>query len=65
MNIGENIKNARKSVGIRQIELADKLGVYQKDISRWENGQTIPNSLTLAEICKALGVSADEILELK
>lgn len=65
MNLGENIKQARKAAGVTQVQLADALGVYAKDISRWENNVLTPNTLTFAKICKALGASADELLELK
>ncbi len=65
MNLGENLKTARKMAGITQAELAERLQVYQKDISRWENNQLTPNALTLARICKELNASADEILGLK
>ena len=64
MNLGVNLKKARQSKGINQKELAEALGVYQKDVSRWENNVLTPNALTFREICKALGTSADEILEL-
>lgn len=64
MNLGENIKNARKEAGITQKELAEYLHVYQKDISRWENNELTPNVLTFAKICKRLQASADELLEL-
>ena len=65
MNLGENIKTARKAAGVTQKELAERLQVYQKDISRWENNELTPNSITLAKICRELNASADEILELK
>lgn len=65
MAIGENIKKARKAAGISQKELADRLQVYQKDISRWENGERAPSIEVFARICKELSVSADKILELK
>ena len=64
MNLGENLKEARKAAGITQKELAERLQVYQKDISRWETSKLTPNALTLREICQILGVSADKILEL-
>lgn len=64
MNLGENIKNARKEAGITQKQLAEYLQVYQKDISRWENNELTPNVLTFAKICKRLQASADELLEL-
>lgn len=38
--------------------------VYQKDISRWENNELTPSAITLARICRELGASADEVLEL-
>ena len=65
MNLGENLKKARKNAGITQKELAERLHVYQKDISRWENGELVPNTVTFANICRELHASADEILELK
>ena len=64
MNLGENIKAARKAAGMTQKELAERLQVYQKDISRWERGTLVPNTLTFAKICRELHASADEILEL-
>ena len=65
MNIGKKIKEARTAAVIPQKELAERLGVYQKDISRWENGERTPSIEVFARICKALAVSADEILEIK
>lgn len=64
MNLGANIKKVRKSAGVTQKELAERLQVYQKDISRWENNELTPSALTLAKICNELGASADEILEI-
>lgn len=63
MNLGENIRAARKKAGVTQRQLADKMGVYQKDVSRWENGEHAPTIDLLVEICKALEVSADLLLE--
>lgn len=63
MDLGANIRGARKKAGITQFELAERLKVYQKDISRWENGEHIPGVDTISEICRALNVSADILLE--
>lgn len=65
MNLGVNLKKARKAAGQTQKELAEQIGVYQKDISRWENGELTPSTERFREICIALGASADEILELE
>ena len=64
MNLGQNIKKARKAAGVTQKELAERLGVYQKDISRWENNELIPSTINFAKICRELHASADAILEL-
>ena len=65
MNLGENIRKARKAAGVSQSELAERLQVHQKDISRWENGAHAPTIEMFAKICRELNASADEILELK
>ena len=63
--IGENIRKARKAAGVSQKELAERLQVYQKYISRWENGERTPTMEVFTKICRELNASADEILELK
>ena len=65
MIIAERLKEARKKSGMNQKSLAEVVGVYTKDISRWENNELTPNAITLAKICRELNASADEILELK
>lgn len=65
MSLGENIRKARKAAGVTQKELAERLQVYPKDISRWENGERTPSVQAFAKICRELNASADEILELK
>ena len=62
--IGANIRAARKAAGVSQKELAERLQVHQKDISRWENGAHVPTVEMLVKICRELNASADEILEL-
>lgn len=64
MNFPGNLQKARKKAGISQKELAEQLQVYQKDISRWEHGERTPSVEVFAKMCKALGASADDILEL-
>lgn len=64
MGVGENLKAARMAAGIRQADLAASVGVRQKDVSRWETGAVMPSAEMLGKICRALGASADAILEL-
>lgn len=64
MEFKDNLKQARLASGLMQKELADKMGIYQKDISRWENGERSPSIMKLRDLCIALNVSADELLEI-
>lgn len=64
MNIGEKIRQARIDAGVTQTELAERIGAYQKDVSRWENGERTPSLEAFAKICRALNVSADALLEI-
>ena len=65
MNIGEKIRQARTDAGVSQAELAERIGVYQKDICRWETGVRTPSLEMFAKICRALNVSSDALLEIK
>tara|TARA_R110000782_G_scaffold205118_1_gene293439 strand:- start:307 stop:495 length:189 start_codon:yes stop_codon:yes gene_type:complete len=53
-SLGQQIKEERKLQGITQIELANKSGLNQQDISNLENGK-IPNPEKLEKIGKVLG----------
>jgi hypothetical protein len=57
MNIGENIKKIRKSKGLTQKELADKMGITQQSFAQYERTQNIPKLETLRTIAAALDVS--------
>jgi transcriptional regulator with XRE-family HTH domain len=65
MDLGANLKKARTDAGYTQKGLADRMQVSQKDISRWENNERMPNVISLGKFCKAVGISADTILEIK
>lgn len=47
MNSGEIIRKLRRSNGLTQDEMAEKLFVTRQAVSRWENGDTLPNIDTL------------------
>ena len=64
MDLGANLKKAREAAGITQKALAEELGVQQVIISRWEGNKRTPSATTFGDICRALGASADDILEL-
>ena len=60
--IGATISALRKRSGLTQAELADKLNISNKTISKWENGQGYPDITYLPMISKLLGVSVDDLL---
>ena len=59
--IARKISHRRKELGITQKELAEKLNVSDKTLSRWETGKQIPDALTMLEITKALNMTINEI----
>ena len=61
--IGNFICELRKSKGLSQTELGNKLNVTNKAVSRWETGRGLPDSSLLLPLGKELGVSVDEILQ--
>lgn len=62
--IGKFIATLRKEEKhMTQEELAEKLGVSNRSVSRWENGKTMPDLAMLPMISEELGVSVSELLE--
>ena len=62
IKVGNLIMNKRKSLGLTQRQLAERLNVSFQAISKWENGATYPNIEILSDLATVLNVSADEIL---
>lgn len=62
MKIGNFIMDKRKSLGLTQQQLADKLKSSFQAISKWENGAAYPNIEILRDLATVLEVSVDEIL---
>ena len=58
----EFIKEQRKAKGLTQAELAEKLFVSEKTISKWECGKGFPDTSLVLPLCDALGISANELL---
>ena len=61
--IGKNIAELRKSSGLTQLELAEKLNYSDKAISKWERGEVTTDILVLKEVADIFGVSLDYFLE--
>lgn len=62
MNTNEILKNVRTKYNLTQAEMAEKLFVTRQAISRWENGETVPNTDTLKLISKTFNVSINTLL---
>ena len=62
MELYERIAVVRKSKGLTQEQLGELLGVSRQAVSKWESGQTVPDALTVAKLCRVLDVSADYVL---
>lgn len=59
--IGKFIAECRKENNLTQEQLAEKLGVSSKSISRWENGNTMPDYSILSDLCDNLRISINEL----
>ena len=62
MKIGKFIAVLRKEKGLTQEQLGEKLGVTNKTISRWENGNYMPDVEMLSLLSKEFGVSINELI---
>ena len=60
--LGRRIAVLRKEKGLKQEELAEKLGISGQAVSKWENDQTCPDISLLPQLAGILGVSVDELL---
>jgi len=61
MNIGNQIRHFRKQQGITQEELAQKIGVRQYSIARWEKGHNNPTPEKIGKIAEVLGVALGDL----
>jgi len=60
--VGKFILECRKNKRMTQEELAQKLGVSRKAISRWENGKNMPDYSLLIPLCENLEITIDELI---
>lgn len=60
--IGKFILKLRKEKNMTQKELAEKLGVTDRAISKWENGRGMPEVSLMKPLCDELGISVNELL---
>ena len=61
--INEKIRELRKSKNLSQEALGAKLGISGQAVAKWEKGESMPDIMLLPDLCKILGISADDLLE--
>ena len=61
--VSNKIIQARERLGLTQQQLAEKLCVTNKAVSKWECGVTLPDISLLVPLCRVLGLTVQELLE--
>lgn len=62
IKIGRFIAERRKAEGFTQATLAEKLGITDRAVSKWETGRALPDSSIMLELCGLLSISVNELL---
>lgn len=62
IKIGKFIAECRKRNNLTQMQLAEKLNITDRAISKWENGKAMPDSSIMIELCNELKISVNELL---
>lgn len=62
IKIGRFIAERRKKKKLTQMQLAERLGIADRAISKWENGKGMPDSSLMLDLCDALEISVNELL---
>ena len=62
IRIGKFISECRKEINLTQMQLAEKLGITDKAISKWERGIALPDTSIMLELCDILNISVNDLL---
>ncbi|MBQ8204088.1 MAG: helix-turn-helix transcriptional regulator [Clostridia bacterium] len=62
VKIGKFIAGRRKLAGLTQIQLAERLNITDRAVSKWENGKAMPDSSIMLQLCGELKISVNELL---
>ena len=60
--IGRFIAERRKQASFTQSQLAEKLGITDRAVSKWETGRALPDSSIMLELCGLLGITVNDLL---
>lgn len=62
IKIGQFIEERRKNKNLTQLQLAEKLNITDRAVSKWENGKSLPDASIMIDLCKELEISVNELL---
>lgn len=62
IKIGKFIAYCRKKNNLTQMQLAERLNITDRAVSKWENGKAMPDSGIMLDLCKELKISVNELL---
>jgi len=62
IKVGQFIAECRKKKDLTQAQLAEKLNITDRAISKWENGKAMPDSALMLDLCDILGITVNELL---
>ena len=62
VKIGRFIAACRKRANLTQMQLAEKLNITDRAVSKWETGKAMPDTAIMLELCDILGISVNELL---
>lgn len=60
--IGQFIAQCRKKKNLTQAQLAEQLNITDRAVSKWETGNSMPDSSIMVELCEILGITVNELL---
>ncbi len=63
--MGKMIAAKRKELGMTQLELAEKMGVTDKAVSKWERELSYPDVNTIPKLAETFGMTTDELMQIK
>ena len=62
VKIGRFIAECRKNANLTQMQLAEKLNITDRAVSKWETGKSLPDSSIMLELCDVLKISVNDLL---
>ena len=62
VKIGKFIADCRKNKNLTQMQLAEKLNITDRAVSKWENGKSMPDSSIMLDLCDILGITVNDLL---